>query len=381
MGSRDGHAMRFFKKFLAEVRSVTTPEIILGVLLAVAAFLFKYFLGGGLSWKDVSSIVIPSTWVGCALGCMYTLKAGYHLRLEDVAAWKGWAPLLHGNFSRPKKPSILPVSIVALALLGFFVGVFVLTFAVEPRIATVASDRQPGQANTAHLPAPPPPREKNSAQPSRRQRVLKFIFKSSPALTNERKELIAEQMNLMYDYLVRLGFDAPKEVPPIGTTKDPDFTAMFNRPGPIYWNGFSIPEAWLDDPLRVQRVYMFYAFDSLLGVHTKTGPDSSHRIWASGILANYFLSNFSEKHRKAGGKWNDALWEIRRVCGGDFTNRSLFFAIKSFDDPGDKKPEEGFDKYFVQRFLSGEFVVDNNLSNLPAILKILRENGLLVDKQ
>jgi len=64
---------------------LTTPEITLGLVLALAAFAFKHFIGAGLLWQDSSSIVIPAFWAACVFGGWYTVGAALNFRREDIS--------------------------------------------------------------------------------------------------------------------------------------------------------------------------------------------------------------------------------------------------------------------------------------------------------
>lgn len=66
-----------------------------------------------------------------------------------------------------------------------------------------------------------PPIQRRAPSP----RKLKLISKSSPLFTPARKERIADQMEASYRYLLKVGFDAPTEVPPIGTRKNHAYTS------------------------------------------------------------------------------------------------------------------------------------------------------------
>jgi hypothetical protein len=76
--------VRILQRFLHEAQDVTKPELILGVLIAIAGLLFKQFFGGGLTWGDAASYIVPIFWVGCAAIGYYLIKAAVGTRREDI---------------------------------------------------------------------------------------------------------------------------------------------------------------------------------------------------------------------------------------------------------------------------------------------------------
>src|SRR4030095_2690562 len=106
--------VRFFKRFLAEVREVTTPEIFVTLLVAIAAMAFQHLFRGGISWNDALSILVPGIWVACIIGGFYIIKAAMSLRREDVKKWESWSPAIaEADFLRPPKPPMAFIYIVS----------------------------------------------------------------------------------------------------------------------------------------------------------------------------------------------------------------------------------------------------------------------------
>jgi hypothetical protein len=209
-------------------------------------------------------------------------------------------------------------------------------------------------------------------------RALNLTFKDSPSLTPRRKERITDHMEAFCRYLVNVGFDAPKDLPPIGVSDTAGDT--FVLPGPLHWQAIYMSEKSIDDPLSAHRAYARYAFSAMLDALNWNRPDRQHRILASWVFVDYFVSVFSGKRPKltSGGthNWVGALWEVRQECGEYFADKTLLFTLRAFDDPSDKDPKQEFDQYFFERFRSGESVVDNRLFHLPKIREILRRRGL-----
>jgi TRAP-type C4-dicarboxylate transport system permease small subunit len=46
---------------------MSPPGVVIAVVVFFAAYAFRYFFGGGLSWADASP-VIPGVWTACILG-------------------------------------------------------------------------------------------------------------------------------------------------------------------------------------------------------------------------------------------------------------------------------------------------------------------------
>lgn len=117
---------RFFSRLFAEVRQVTRPEMIVTVLLFVAAYLYQYTIGGGLSLRDAKTSLIPALWVAALLLAYYAVLTAYRLYQSEMADWQAHKPLIIGDQRKPKKPSLMPgivtaggiiaISIVAIGL-------------------------------------------------------------------------------------------------------------------------------------------------------------------------------------------------------------------------------------------------------------------------
>lgn len=194
-------------------------------------------------------------------------------------------------------------------------------------------------------------------------------------------------MENFYLYLTKIGFELPREVPPLGTA---NFAGgAFLSPGPIYWSQLTISEKSIDDPRSAQSAYARYAFPTLLGAdnpaNLSRGLSWDHRIRASWVCEKYFISSFNDKEPSLSpgngiDNWVGALWDIRKACHKAFTDSALFYALKSFDDEGGRNPQQEnkpFDEYFAGTFTMGVSVVDNNGRNLATINAILRGRKLI----
>jgi hypothetical protein len=120
---------------------MTTPGIVVAVIIAIAGFIFRYFVNHELPWNDLRSVLIPAIWTACAVGFFCVIKAAQVLRDEDLAQWNSWKPIVIGKVPKPPKPSILAVAIpttfACVLLTAAFCGTLVLP---KPTAQTYASD-------------------------------------------------------------------------------------------------------------------------------------------------------------------------------------------------------------------------------------------------
>jgi hypothetical protein len=217
---------------------------------------------------------------------------------------------------------------------------------------------------------------------------IRLVFKNSALLTPARKNRITRELNAFRNYLVGLGFEVPKETPPIGTYPGAGGSTMAfvssGDPG-LDWSIY-IGEKAIDDLTTWRRAYADYVFDTIFKTHS-TRDRLSIRTWDAWIFTDYFASSYANqrpKDIKGMNGWVGALWEIRDSCGQDFTDRSLFYTHKSIIQDQEKgfkiADEEGdkvFNKYFSTCFLHGAWVLDNDFQNRTKIGQILRKYNLL----
>jgi hypothetical protein len=230
----------------------------------------------------------------------------------------------------------------------------------------------------------PPSQPKETSSHRQRLRELKLIFKDSPLFTTARRERIADQMEDFYLYLKGIGFEPPKEVPPLGT--GPFAASASITPGPAYWGSLIIANKSVDDPLMIHSAYARYACPEILKAFTLTELVNSYRMSASLICNVYYVDSFNNHDpqllnpKSDTDAWVAALWEIRTACGRGFTDTALLYAIKSFDDEGgvhSASTAKSFSEYFSGRFRSGESVADNQFHNLKTVNDILRKRQLI----
>jgi hypothetical protein len=203
---------------------------------------------------------------------------------------------------------------------------------------------------------------------------VKVIFTNSPLLTVHRRHRITAEITSFSNYLVAIGFEVPKEIPPIGTSPGRGLTSAFSSEGdPVMNQNIYLGEEQIDDPRIWIRAYATYVFSELLGAYSV--PDDEMHVWTAWIFIDYFTSSYSNQRpqeSKGMNGWGSALWDIRRSCGREFMDRSLYYASRSKVMKG-----SDFNKYFLNRLVVGMSVIDNNFSNAPKVQEILKERHLL----
>lgn len=294
---------------------------------------------------------------------------------ENTRNWS-WYRRISVSFS---KRSLLEKILVIAAIGSFFLGVL---FGVPSLISyfngptkenqlqilskqnTIKEDVEAIKKQTAPI----------TSIPSKLQ--VKIIFKNSPLFTAQRRHRISSEIESFNSYLVAIGFDVPKEIPPIGTSPGRGLSSAFVYPGdPVLNQHISLPEEQIDDPKIWIRAYATLVFNQLLGAYSAPDDEMQNNLWTTWIFIEYFTSSYAnQRPRESKGMngWVSALWDIRRSCGQQFMDRSLYYASRS-------KVEKGsdFNKYFLNRLVVGMSVLDNNFSNASKVKGILREHRLL----
>jgi hypothetical protein len=107
---------------------MTTPEAVLSIIFAAAAFAFKILVGGGISSQDIKSVVVPLVWTVCLIGCLMLVRAARLLRKEDLAVWEQWKPTIaEAAFLKPPRPSARSLVTTTVAIEVFLIVVMGLT--------------------------------------------------------------------------------------------------------------------------------------------------------------------------------------------------------------------------------------------------------------
>lgn len=236
-----------------------------------------------------------------------------------------------------------------------------------------------------------PSRDKAKPAPAQ----VSLIFKDSPLLTGERKRFISDTIEGFRTYLVGLGFNPPKDVPPIGIMPgNAGGSALVlggNERRDRLYSSINLPQSGIDDPMIIVNLYAGFAFSQMMDEFNKSKPGHAFRSNMAMIFSKYFTWSYSGSTWKSvrSDSWESALWEIRNTCGRDFTDRSLFYMFTLIDDfSADQKfvrdeksnytiSKEELNEYFLRGLTAGEQVVDNNLRNLTISMQILKRHGLI----
>jgi hypothetical protein len=131
---------RLLRHLSVEVSHWTKPDRFLAVGLALAAYAYKYFWGGGV--QGFYSSAVPAIWVFCAFGCYVTVRSAFRTRTTEIAQWENEVPLIVGATKRPR-PSVVPLFLVTLVSVGLFCVLFYGSLAALPDRAALErySDR------------------------------------------------------------------------------------------------------------------------------------------------------------------------------------------------------------------------------------------------
>jgi hypothetical protein len=244
------------------------------------------------------------------------------------------------------------------------------------------------ETKTESNPKLPEPTKSEPAKPKAEQKLtesqrppqLSLIFKNSPLFTPARKERIAKEMESFYRYLTEIGFDVPKDIPPLGTRPGNviSMTGSF-PPDSIYVEQIRIPEQWLDKPNDIRNVYALWAFRKLFGLFDRNNQWQFTNATAE-LFSCYYRSSFANRNvcdnDWIGRNWNNILWDIRGKKGQNFTDRAMFYTYKLWRQPT-KEPlqTESFDDFFYGCFKVGLSVIDNNGQDQRDVADIVRAHA------
>jgi len=97
-------------------------------------------------------------------------------------------------------------------------------------------------------------------------------------------------VNAFYRYLTDIGFDLPKDAPPLGVSAGVSFGSV--TPGTVYDASMFIPGDGIDNLDNVTNAYSLFLFSYLLQRVDLT-PDAKTLIMRSvWIFANYYRASF-----------------------------------------------------------------------------------------
>jgi len=208
--------------------------------------------------------------------------------------------------------------------------------------------------------------------------VLKVNFKISPLLTVARRDAITRNLDAYYRFLTDVGFELPKEVPPLGFLASNFITAGGALQGTVYDSQILVPAASADDPEVFRVGYSSWAF-SYLFRSDPSDPRADFFRTSAFLYSCYFRSSYDNRNRcnfpdDPHTNWTGALWDIRLKHGRKFADAMLYYAYRTREN---RFPNEsGFDTFFKDRLLNGTVVADNSPATIQSVTLILAKRGL-----
>lgn len=266
--------------------------------------------------------------------------------------------------------------VVAIFIILAGIGVFFGRSRLYAWLLAKKAEQEKTQAVAPISPTVPPTKTNGHLGRDRVPPQAKLIFKASPLLTSARRMRIQGEVDDYYRYLSSIGFDTPKEIPPVGVRPGKVTFRSSGYPGTIYSEELMLPGDYLDDKRRVIAAFSIWIFDKLF---MPNPSDLNGFLFTSAIIfSNYYYADFnnvppSAPRRDAlGDKWISAIWDIRQKHGREFANKSLFYTFKQWHVPVENQADENFDMYFGRRFMIGVDVEDNMRQHLESVTQILK---------
>ena len=154
------------------------------------------------------------------------------LLLWVVSPWGAMALWISANGTVRKRSARIAAKVtgfIALAVLLWWGDSYIRRSAIPQEPKTQPTRNSEHTSSQLHSPTVSPtvpriPKVKNND--------VVFVFKNSPLFTPARKKAIEEGIMAARYYLILIGFDVPKDVPPIGISKRPCGGAAFGFTGP-----------------------------------------------------------------------------------------------------------------------------------------------------
>jgi hypothetical protein len=217
-----------------------------------------------------------------------------------------------------------------------------------------------------------------------RQYSIDVILKQSTKWTAKRRTAVKASLDDYHSYLQGLGFPFPRQIPPIALGKGPVTSAGGVWTAGQLFSSIIIPEdesAGVDAKVIVQS-YSRYIFNGYLfwdnsAVAKQFGGSSAaifYCYYASSFLQTNTCppqSNWPMESRR----WIDALWEIRSKYGQDYADRLMFYTFSMWSTSVTKT--ENFDRFFFNKLLSGETVIDSDQEAFKRLQDILTAHGIV----
>jgi hypothetical protein len=156
-------------------------------------------------------------------------------------------------------------------------------------------------------------------------------FTVSPLWTEQRKDIVRENIHELEKYLSKLGLPIPAAIPVFSITESSQ----------VMWGGFDpgtkpFPYDDLKIPLSTKRLSAFwirnaygsYFFGAMLHIYPSGSPSMISLSW---VYAEYFsassISAPSPFAKKGVHAWVDALWDLRSQKGQEFADRSVALSV------------------------------------------------------
>jgi hypothetical protein len=218
----------------------------------------------------------------------------------------------------------------------------------------------------------------------KREITVAITFKDSPLLTQKRRKNIEIDLDDFYRYLKNVGFDFPKDIPPIGVSPSHSVMLSGGGGGPAYYSSLIISEDVLDTPGIVRTVYAAYTFNRILVWPDAWRPnqpraqaeDDEVAAW---VYACYFPRSFGGQEtcdsNAPGHKWIDAMWAVRRKYGQEYADSLMCYTLKMWRDTPSKYAEN-FDRFLRYRLAVGETVKDNSADRYFELNGIFQDHGI-----
>jgi len=222
----------------------------------------------------------------------------------------------------------------------------------------------------------------------KREILVVLTFKDSSIFTQQRRKNIEIELDDYYRYLRNLGFDLPREIPPIGASPPHAVGGAGGGggglQGPVYYSSLIIPEDALDAPGSVRTTYSLYVFDRILvwpdawksNLPHAEAEDDEVAAW---IYSCYFPRSFGGQstcdNSAPGHQWVDAMWDVRQKYGQEYADSLMCYALKMWRDLPTKYADN-FDRFFRYKLVTGETVKDNSADRYREVNEVLQHHGI-----
>jgi len=234
-------------------------------------------------------------------------------------------------------------------------------------------------STSPHLQVPPAAPGNVRARPVeiRKLNQVKIIFKDSALLTAKKREFIEDEINSFYDYLQHIGYEIPKDCPPIGVSAGGG-GMMGITPGSTLDFKIELAESKLTDRRHILEMYGEWMFGRVFDTAGKQGNRFS--IESAWVYTIYYVDSFLGQHtfdtRSNIRAWTNGLWDIRTKYGKQFADKALFYTWQRWVNP---EPNDSLDRYLYVRLSIGLDVLENTPGQYSEpIFAMLEKEGLPV---